>query len=84
MDTNETMASKILAALQDVEIGKKLRMEFSGLPIPVEVVYTFAGGWVITQRLVPGMPLEIVRGEDGHLRELKITLLPHDGIREVN
>ena len=84
MKRNTEMSHQISEALLNTEIGKKLVMNFRGAPTPVEVKYTFSGGWVITQNLIPGMPLEIVRGEDGHLEQIDITLLPHDGLKQLD
>ena len=81
MKRNAEMSQQLTEALRSTEIGKPLVMNFRGDPTPVEVKYTFSGGWVVTQTLIPGMPLEIVRGEDGHLEQIDITLLPHDGLK---
>ncbi|WP_273823010.1 hypothetical protein [Pseudomonas asplenii] len=67
-------------ALENTQVGKVLTLNFKGLPLPVEVKYFFKGGWVIKQQLVPGMPLEITRGEDDTLEGIEITLLPYDGM----
>jgi len=84
MKRNAEMSQQLTEALASTEIGKSLVMNFRGAPTPVEVKYTFTGGWVITQRLIPGMPLEIIRGEDGHLQQIDITLLPHDGLSSAD
>ncbi|MFP5499797.1 MAG: hypothetical protein ACLGJE_26970 [Gammaproteobacteria bacterium] len=75
MTRNADVSQEIQDALERTEIGKKLILNFRGLPVPIEVKYFFRGGWVITQQLIPGMPLELVRGEDGHLESIDIKLL---------
>ncbi|WJN52132.1 hypothetical protein [Pseudomonas asiatica] len=84
MNRNEDMSVQITDALHNTPVGKKLTMNFRGTPTPVEVKYTFNGGWVVTQILHPGVPLEIVRGEDGHLQQIDITLLPYEGLAVTN
>jgi len=81
MKRNAELSEQIAEALKNTPIGKSVITNFRGAPTPVEVKYTFTGGWVITQMLHPGVPLEIVKGEDGHLLQIDITLLPYDGIK---
>ena len=81
MKRNEEMSKQLTEALKTTEIGKPIIMNFRGDPTPVEVKFVFHSGWVITQRLIPGMPLEFIRGEDGQVDRIDITLLPHDGLK---
>ena len=81
MKRNAELSEQLTEAIKNTEIGKSLTMTFRGAPTPVEVKYTFTGGWVITQVLNPGVPLEIVKGENGHLLQIDITLLPYDGLK---
>ncbi|VVM40543.1 hypothetical protein PS631_00258 [Pseudomonas fluorescens] len=84
MKRDAEISLELADALQRLPIGKKLTMNFKGEPTPVEVKYTFSGGWVITQLLHPGVPLEIVKGEGGTLQKIDITLLPYDGLAATN
>jgi len=81
MARNAEMSLQFTESLRKTPIGKSLVMNFRGDPTPVEVKYTFTGGWVVTQILHPGVPLEIVKGADGHLLQVDITLLPYDGMK---
>ncbi|MBB6287622.1 MULTISPECIES: hypothetical protein [unclassified Pseudomonas] len=75
MTRNAEVSQEIQDALERTQVGKKLTLNFKGLAVPIEVKYFFRGGWVVTQQLVPGMPLEVVRGEDGHLDRIDIKLM---------
>lgn len=81
MKRNAELSEQFTQSLRDTPIGKKMILNFKGVPTPIEVKYTFAGGWVITQMLHPGVPLEIIKGEDGHLQQVDITLMPYDGMK---
>ena len=81
MKRNAGLSEQFTQTLKETPIGKKMILNFSGAPTPVEVKYTFTGGWVVTQTLHPGVPLEIVKGEDGNLLQVDITLLPYDGLK---
>lgn len=81
MKRNADLSQQLEEALKNTPVGKSLTMNFRGVSTPVEVKYTFSGGWVVTQMLSPGVPLEIVRGENGHLLQVDITLLPYDGMK---
>ena len=63
-------------------VGKTVTVRFSGLATPIEIMMRFAGGWEISYTLIPGMPLEFIRGEDGYMEELNITIMPHDGLKQ--
>lgn len=63
-------------------IGKKVTVEFAGAAVPIDIMMKFAGGWEIGYTLIPGMPLEFTKGEDGYLQELHITILPHEGLKQ--
>ncbi|WP_212625062.1 hypothetical protein [Pseudomonas sp. PP3] len=81
MKRNADLSEQFTDSLRNTPVGKKLVFNFRGAPTPVEVKFIFTGGWVVTQVLHPGVPLEIVKGEDGHLLQVDITLLPYDGMR---
>lgn len=76
---------EVAAVLSDVmaktPIGKTVRVNFSGDPTPVVVTFKFVGGWVVEQKLSPGMPLEFTRGDDKYLENISIDLLPYDGLK---
>ena len=78
---DKDLSASITDSLHKVEVGQKLIMKFSGLPFPITIKYSFAGGWIVSQTLIPGMPLELVRGEDGHLECIDVTFHPAEGIR---
>ncbi|QQD56658.1 hypothetical protein MHB_0010570 [Pseudomonas fluorescens BBc6R8] len=80
MKRNAELSEQFTETLRKTEVGKQMIINFRGAPTPVEVKYTFSGGWVVTQTLIPGMPLVITRGEDGYLEQIDITLLPHEGL----
>jgi hypothetical protein len=81
MKRNAEISDQITETLRNTAVGEKLIMNFRGEPTPVEVTYLFKGGWVVSQTLIPGMPLEITKGEDGYLEQIDIKLLPHDGLK---
>lgn len=72
-------------AISKAEVGQKIQVPFSGTAVgPVKIMMRFAGGWEVNQTLIPGMPLEFTKGEDGYLKELSITILPNEGIKQQN
>lgn len=77
MTEKENLSQALLDALEKTEIGRKLTINFRGLPVPVDVKYTLAGGWIIEQHLIPGMALQITKGEPGAIEGIEITLQPH-------
>ncbi|EJN17230.1 hypothetical protein PMI36_05564 [Pseudomonas sp. GM79] len=81
MKRNAELSEQFTESLRMTPLGEPLVFNFRGAPTPVEVKYTFTGGWVVTQILHPGVPLEIVKGKDGHLLQVDITLLPYDGMK---
>ncbi|MBI3771451.1 MAG: hypothetical protein HY272_01910 [Gammaproteobacteria bacterium] len=68
-------------AISSAPVGKKVEVRFSGVAVPIEIKMKFAGGWVINYILIPGMPLEFIKGEAGYLNEVGIALLPNDGLK---
>lgn len=74
-------AQAISDLISKTPIGQTVKFRFSGSPTPVVVRFEFAGGWVIEQKLIPGMPLEFVRGEDNYLKAICIDLLPYEGLK---
>ncbi|OAE15545.1 hypothetical protein A2T76_17960 [Pseudomonas brenneri] len=76
MTKEENLSKTFLEALESTEVGKKITFSFHGLPVPVDVKYTLAGGWIIEQHLIPGMALEITKGEPGALAGIEITIQP--------
>lgn len=83
MAIEEDLARIFLETLAKTEVGKKLSVNFKGQPHPVDVKYRFAGGWVVEQRLIPGMPIELTRGDDGFLEGIDITIQPNEGLKEL-
>lgn len=78
----ETEVEKVVAeTISNAPVGKKIEIRFPGAAIPIHVRMVFAGGWEIEYTLIPGMPLEFVRGEDGYLKEVTVTLLPSEGLK---
>jgi hypothetical protein len=43
----------------------------------------FSGGWEICYKLISGKTLELIREEDGYMEELKITIMPYDGLKSI-
>lgn len=74
-------AQAISELIAKTPIGQTVRVQFSGKPTPALVTFEFAGGWVIEQKIIPGMPLEFVRGEDDYLKGIRIDLLPFEGLK---
>ena len=83
MKRNAELSEQFTKNLQSTPVGGSMVFNFLGVPTPVEVKYTFTGGWVVKQVLHPGVPLEIVKGEDGSLIQVDITLLPYDGMKST-
>ncbi|MDD1130484.1 hypothetical protein [Pseudomonas shahriarae] len=81
MAIEENLSQTLLEALEKTEVGKKLTLSFHGLPVPVDVKYTLAGGWIIEQHLIPGMALEITKGEPGALAGIEITIQPQKPLK---
>lgn len=78
----ETEAAQAISDLiAKTPIGQTVTVQFSGSPTPTVVTFEFAGGWVIEQKLIPGMPLEFIRGEDSYLKAIRIDLLPYEGLK---
>ncbi|MBA2924183.1 hypothetical protein G9Q84_14945 [Pseudomonas sp. P7] len=83
MDGEDELSRALVEALKKTEVGKRLTVNFKGQPHPVDVKYRFAGGWIVEQTLIPGMSLELTRGEDGVLEGIDITIQPNDGLKEI-
>jgi hypothetical protein len=78
----ETEIKEVITNLiENAEFGKKVTVDFSGLAIPIEISITFTGGWKVLYTLVPGMSFELIKGEGAYLEELKITFMPHEGLK---
>ena len=83
MAIEENLARIFLETLEKTEVGEKLTINFKGLPRPVDVKYKFAGGWIVEQTLIPGMSIELTRGEDSFLEGIDITIQPNEGLKEL-
>ena len=83
MDGEDELSRALVEALKKTEVGKRLTVNFKGQPHPVDVKYRFAGGWIVEQTLIPGMSLELTRGEDGVLEGIDITIQPNDWLKEI-
>lgn len=70
----------IQEAIESAPVGKKVIINFSGLPQIIDVEMSFAGGWVTTQTIIPGKSLEFIRGENSYLDGIKITINPYNGL----
>lgn len=70
-------------AIESSEIGKELILNFSGIPQKIDIELTFKGGWKTHQIILPGHSFRLVKGEDGFLEEVKITINEYDGIQSV-
>ncbi|AYN09538.1 MULTISPECIES: hypothetical protein [Pseudomonas] len=80
--TREYEAEKSVSELiSEKRVGEKVRIEFKGLPSPVTARFEFSGGWIVEQKLHPGMPLEFIKGDPEHLKNLTITIEPYDGLK---
>lgn len=62
-------------------IGERVKIQFSGVAVPIAVRIAVQGGWVFEYTIIPGMTLEFVRGEPYVLEQLDITILPHEGLK---
>lgn len=80
-----TSEEEIRKAISDVltsgRIGAPIKVSFKGLPVAVQVELHFAGGWQVKYTVVPGMSIEMVRGEDAYLEKVTLTLLKNDGMK---
>ena len=81
MRSEPEAAQHISEMIQKTPVGELVTINFLGQPNPVLITFTFAGDWIIKQKLIPGMPLEFTRGEDGHLKNITITILPYEGLK---
>ena len=70
----------IQEAIESTPIGKKVIINFGGVPKIIDVELSFAGGWIITQTIIPGKSLEFIRGETQYLEGITITINPYDGL----
>ncbi|MFZ5621158.1 MAG: hypothetical protein ACOY5W_09075 [Pseudomonadota bacterium] len=68
-------------AIAKTPAGKKVEIRFPHIAASVVVKMKFAGGWTVEYTLVPGMSIQFIRGEDGYLNELGITVLDDDGLK---
>jgi len=73
----------IQETIESTPVGEKVKINFRGIPQIIDVEMSFAGGWVITQTIIPGKPLEFVRGENQYLNSITITINPYNGL-ELN
>ena len=81
MRSETETAQHVSEIIEKTPIGEFVTINFLGQPNPVLVKFVFTGGWVIEQKLIPGMPLEFTRGEDGHLKNITIDILPYEGLK---
>ncbi|WP_256804582.1 hypothetical protein [Pseudomonas putida] len=80
--TREFEAEKTVADfMAEKRPGEKVTIKFQGSASPVTARFEFTGGWIIEQKLHPGMPLEFIKGEDHHLKNLTITIEPYEGLK---
>ncbi|WP_339873954.1 hypothetical protein [uncultured Brevundimonas sp.] len=75
----EDVIAAVREGISNTPIGKTFTINFSGRPTPIRVQIVFSGGWALDFVLPAGQPLEIVKGADGYLKELSITLLDRTG-----
>jgi|GEM_PF-3169287 len=73
----------IQEAIESTPVGKKVKINFRGTPQIIDVEMSFAGGWVLTQTIIPGKPLEFIRGENQYLNSIRINIHPYNGL-ELN
>ena len=71
----------IQKAIESTHVGEKVTINFKGIPQIIDVEMSFAGGWIITQTIIPGKPFEFIRGENQYLNGITITINPYDGIK---
>lgn len=81
MTREYSVEESLSEALARKRVGEQLKIGFGGVPKIVTVRLEFAGGWVITQKLPPGTDLDLVKGEDGYLQNLTITIEDYEGLR---
>ena len=67
-------------AIESTPVGKKVIINFGGTPQIIDVELSFSGGWIITQTIIPGKPLEFTRGENQYLKNITITINPYEGL----
>lgn len=79
---DEALAESIRNSILATEIGQKVTIQFNGIPSIVHVEISFVGGWNVKQALAPGQSIELIRGEDGYLDCVNITIDPFDGLKE--
>ncbi|WP_339546329.1 hypothetical protein [Pseudomonas sp. RA_35y_Pfl2_P32] len=75
------IAQAITALIAKTPIGQTVSVELLGKPTVGFVTFEFAGGWIFEQKLIPGMSLEFIRGEDHYLKAITVSLHPFDGLK---
>ena len=81
MKSDSGAANHISDVMQKTPVGELVSIYFLGQANPILVKFVFIGGWVVEQKLIPGMPLEFTRGENGYLENMTITVLPYEGLK---
>ncbi len=65
--------------LANTPVGGKVKIDFLGDPQIIEIEMIFAGGWAVSQKVIPGQAFEFIRGEDKYLETINITISPYHG-----
>ncbi|WP_024873630.1 hypothetical protein [Tolumonas lignilytica] len=74
----------IINHIENLKVGQKGSINFSGIPLVINVKIEFSGGWAVHQTIQPGASFEFVRGETSDLKGLSITFEPYDGLRTID
>ena len=82
MDSENEAVKQLINAILNAPVGSRVRCAFEGIPLPVDVTMKFAGGWEISYTLIPGQPLELIRGEDAYLDDMDIHIRDYDGLHQ--
>ncbi|HHG3502756.1 TPA: hypothetical protein ACPVZF_000002 [Vibrio parahaemolyticus] len=77
---NMDIAKIIENQINNTPIGKDVTINFKGAPTSVDIQMEFAGGWVITQTVIPGNSFIFTRGEDQYLKSISITFNKYEGL----
>lgn len=83
MEKNIELGGSLKKALDEAEIGKKVTMNFSGIPSNINVEMIFKDGWIVNQTILHGKSFELTKGEDGYLETINITMNSFEGIQSV-
>ena len=78
---DDEVSREVARIINAAPVGQKVQVNFPKTNASVQIRVVLAGGWVFEYTIIPGMPLEFIRGEDPFLEQLQITFNPPKGLK---